>query len=55
MLLMTSAAATAHRLVLVPVAKTAGTPARPVRRYRLARLKPSPLPPSAGHLRRVYD
>jgi hypothetical protein len=52
---MTTAAATARRLVLVPVAKSTGAPARPVRHYRLARLKLPPLPAGAEHLRRTYD
>jgi hypothetical protein len=48
---------TAPRVVLVPVAKTAGaaSPPRAVRRYRLARLKLPPLPPGTEHLRRSYD
>jgi hypothetical protein len=54
MLAMTTSA---PRLLLVPVSKPAA-PApspRPVRRYRLARLKLPPLPPGAEHLRRSYD
>jgi hypothetical protein len=48
----------ALRLVLVPVAGSAGAAAAassPVRRYRLARMKPPPLPKGAEHLRRLYD
>jgi hypothetical protein len=51
---MTTVAASTSRLVLVPVAKSTGTP-KPVRRYRLARLKLPPLPAGAEHLRRTYD
>ena len=50
-------ASASHRLVLVPTPRnaTAAEAASPVRRYRLARVKPPPLPKGAEHLRRLYD
>ena len=55
MLAMTNS--TASRVVLVPVPPAAGAApiAAPVRRYRLARLGPPPLPKGLEHLRRSYD
>ena len=57
MIAMSTTSAAAPRLVLVPIRKAAAapTPARPVRRYRLARLKLPPLPPGTEHLRHTYD